>query len=116
MSYELEDVSGIGKTTAEKMRAAGIDSIEKLIGLKPEDFVEHAKEYIIQTGALDIFTQSFIKNIFSEYKEDIPRVLETGLGIHTILGGDYYREDLRLKKLQFQKIIFGQFCLYCLHF
>jgi len=30
MDYELEDVSGIGKATAERMRAAGIDSIQKL--------------------------------------------------------------------------------------
>ncbi|MFW9823391.1 MAG: GTP-binding protein, partial [Candidatus Thorarchaeota archaeon] len=40
MSFDLEDVSGIGKTTAEKMKAAGIDSIEKLAQTKPEDIVE----------------------------------------------------------------------------
>ncbi|MFW9824829.1 MAG: translation initiation factor IF-2 subunit gamma [Candidatus Thorarchaeota archaeon] len=40
MSYELEDVSGIGKSTAEKMKAAGIDSIEKLATTKPEDLVK----------------------------------------------------------------------------
>jgi translation initiation factor 2 subunit 3 len=40
MSFELEDVSGIGKTTADKMKAAGIDSIEKLVGTKPEDLVK----------------------------------------------------------------------------
>ncbi|MHA2006048.1 MAG: translation initiation factor IF-2 subunit gamma [Promethearchaeota archaeon] len=40
MSYELEDISGIGKTTAEKMKAAGINSIEKLAKVKPEDLVK----------------------------------------------------------------------------
>ncbi|MHA2391494.1 MAG: translation initiation factor IF-2 subunit gamma [Promethearchaeota archaeon] len=40
MSYELEDISGIGKSTAEKMKAAGIDSIEKLAKVKPEDLVK----------------------------------------------------------------------------
>ncbi len=40
MSFDLEDIAGIGKTTAEKMRAAGIDSIEKLVGVKPEDLVK----------------------------------------------------------------------------
>ncbi|MFX1325842.1 MAG: translation initiation factor IF-2 subunit gamma [Promethearchaeota archaeon] len=40
MSYELEDVSGIGRSTAEKMKAAGIDSIEKLATVKPEDLVK----------------------------------------------------------------------------
>ncbi|MHA1884920.1 MAG: GTP-binding protein, partial [Promethearchaeota archaeon] len=40
MSYELEDISGIGKTTAEKMKAAGLDTIEKLIAAKPEDIVK----------------------------------------------------------------------------
>ena len=40
MSFDLEDVSGIGKTTAEKMKAAGIDSLEKLVGVKPEDLVK----------------------------------------------------------------------------
>jgi translation initiation factor 2 subunit 3 len=40
MVFELEDVSGIGKTTAEKMKAAGIDSLEKLVGVKPEDLVK----------------------------------------------------------------------------
>ena len=40
MSYELEDISGIGKTTADKMKAAGIDSIEKLVTASAEDLVK----------------------------------------------------------------------------
>jgi len=40
MDYNLEDVSGIGKATAERFRAAGIDSIEKLASSKPEELVK----------------------------------------------------------------------------
>ncbi len=40
MSFELEDVSGIGKTLADKMKAAGIDSIEKLVRIKIVDLVK----------------------------------------------------------------------------
>jgi len=40
MSYELEDISGIGKSIAEKMKAAGIGSIEKLAIVKPEDLIK----------------------------------------------------------------------------
>jgi len=40
MSYDLEDVSGIGKATAERIKAAGIDSIQKLATVKPEALVK----------------------------------------------------------------------------
>ncbi len=39
MTQDLEDISGIGKATAEKMRAAGIDTIEKLASRKPADLI-----------------------------------------------------------------------------
>ncbi len=39
MSFDLTDIAGIGKATAEKMKAAGIDSIEKLAKAKPEDLL-----------------------------------------------------------------------------
>lgn len=40
MSFDLTDIAGIGKATADKMKAAGIDSIEKLANVKPEDLVK----------------------------------------------------------------------------
>ena len=40
MSYDLTDIGGIGKATAEKMKAAGIDSIEKLANVKFDDLVK----------------------------------------------------------------------------
>lgn len=60
MAIELEDVKGIGKATAQRMKAAGIDSIEKLASSKLEDlikvkgigkasavkYIESAKKYI----------------------------------------------------------------------
>jgi len=40
MSYKLEDVSGIGKATAERLIAAKIDSVEKLANAKPDDLLK----------------------------------------------------------------------------
>ena len=40
MANDLENVSGIGKATAERIKAAGLDSIEKLANVKIEDLVE----------------------------------------------------------------------------
>ena len=40
MSYDLTDITGIGKATADKMKAAGIDSIEKLVNVNPDDLVK----------------------------------------------------------------------------
>ena len=37
MSYDLEDVSGIGKATANRLRDAGINTVEKLASLKAAD-------------------------------------------------------------------------------
>lgn len=40
MSYKLEDVSGIGKATAERLKAAKIDSVEKLAKANPADLIK----------------------------------------------------------------------------
>jgi len=40
MSYDLTDIAGIGKATADKMKAAGIDSIAKLATVNPDDLVK----------------------------------------------------------------------------
>ena len=40
MSNELENVSGIGKATAERLKAAGIDSIQKLATMKIDDLLK----------------------------------------------------------------------------
>ncbi len=40
MANELEDVSGIGKASAERINAAGIDSVQKLANIKPDDLLK----------------------------------------------------------------------------
>jgi translation initiation factor 2 subunit 3 len=40
MSLDLTDVAGIGKATADKIKAAGIDSVKKLANVKPGDLVK----------------------------------------------------------------------------
>jgi translation initiation factor 2 subunit 3 len=40
MSNDLEDIGGIGKATADRMRSSGIKSVEQLASLKPKDLVE----------------------------------------------------------------------------
>ena len=36
----LEDITGIGKTTKERLKAAGIDTVEKLANIKPEELTK----------------------------------------------------------------------------
>jgi len=64
MVYKLEDVSGIGKTTADRLRSAGIDTVEKLASIKLDDllevkgigkstaikYIENAKEFLKING------------------------------------------------------------------
>lgn len=64
MSYELEDISGIGKSTAEKMKAAGIDSIEKLVTVKPDDLVKLKIKGVGKATAEKIITNA--KKVFEE--------------------------------------------------
>ncbi|MFX0043446.1 MAG: translation initiation factor IF-2 subunit gamma [Candidatus Hodarchaeota archaeon] len=40
MTYNLEDVPGIGKATADRLRAVGIDSVEKLASTELNDLLE----------------------------------------------------------------------------
>ncbi|MFX1343855.1 MAG: translation initiation factor IF-2 subunit gamma [Promethearchaeota archaeon] len=64
MSYELEDISGIGKSTAERMKAAGIDSIEKLVDTKPDDLVKLRIKGLGKATAQKIITNA--RKIFEE--------------------------------------------------
>ncbi len=64
MSYELEDISGIGKSTAEKMKAAGIDSIEKLVAVEPDDLVKLKIKGVGKVTAEKIITNA--KKVFEE--------------------------------------------------
>ncbi len=64
MAFKLEDVSGIGKTTADRLRSAGIDEVEKLAAIsvdelisikgfsesKANSLIENAKKLIKSSG------------------------------------------------------------------
>ncbi len=40
MTHKLEDVSGIGKATAERLKKAGIDTVEKLVSIELDELLE----------------------------------------------------------------------------
>ncbi|MFX1365528.1 MAG: translation initiation factor IF-2 subunit gamma [Promethearchaeota archaeon] len=64
MSFELTEIAGIGKATADKMKAAGIDSIEKLVEVKPEDLVKLKIKGVGKATA-----EKYIKNAIEFLKE-----------------------------------------------
>ncbi|MFX1305817.1 MAG: translation initiation factor IF-2 subunit gamma [Promethearchaeota archaeon] len=81
MSYNLEDISGIGKSTAERMKAAGIDSVEKLAKIKLEDLIElkikgigkgSAEKYI--SNAKELLEQPISQHESKSQVIDIPEV------------------------------------------
>lgn len=61
MSLQLEDITGIGKATAESLREAGIDSVEKLASLKVDDLLK---------------VKGIGKSTASKYIEDAQNLLE----------------------------------------
>ncbi len=40
MPYDLEDITGIGKATAERIKKAGIETVEQLAGVDPDNFLK----------------------------------------------------------------------------
>jgi len=84
MSYDLTDIGGIGKATAEKMKAAGINSIEKLANVKLDDLVQlkikgvgkaTAEKYISNAKKLlkEIGTQEGLKSQAKTISEVKPK-------------------------------------------
>lgn len=79
MSYKLEDVSGIGKATAERLKLAKIDSVEKLAQANPVDLVKlkikgvgkaTAEKYI--ANAKEILNEVEVKEQPSGVKKEKP--------------------------------------------
>ena len=64
MTYNLEDVSGIGKATADRLRASGIDTVEKLASTSQEEFKKLNIKGVGESTAL-----KYIKNAQSLIKE-----------------------------------------------
>ena len=40
MTHNLEDVTGIGKATAERLKKAGIDTVEKLVKIELDELLK----------------------------------------------------------------------------
>jgi translation initiation factor 2 subunit 3 len=57
MSYDLTNIDGIGKATAERMKAAGIDTIEKLAIINSDDLVK-----LKIKGVGSVTAQKYINN------------------------------------------------------
>jgi len=78
MTYDLEDVSGIGKATAEKMRAAGFDTVEKLASSTPEDLIKANIKGIGRSTAIKYINsaKSLLKKIQSETAKKASKVKE----------------------------------------
>lgn len=70
MARELEDIPGIGKATADRLRAAGIDSIEKLAHIEVNDLVGLGIKGIGDSTALKYVNNA--KTIFNESKTEEP--------------------------------------------
>jgi len=78
MTYDLEDVSGIGKATAEKMRAAGFDTVEKLASSTPEDLIKANIKGIGRSTAIKYINsaKSLLEKIQSETAKKASKVKE----------------------------------------
>ncbi|MFW9949042.1 MAG: translation initiation factor IF-2 subunit gamma, partial [Candidatus Thorarchaeota archaeon] len=57
MKYELEQVSGIGKATADRLRALGVDTVEKLASITPKELTKLKIKGVGESTAL-----KYIKN------------------------------------------------------
>ncbi|MGB5911955.1 MAG: translation initiation factor IF-2 subunit gamma [Promethearchaeia archaeon] len=72
MTQDLEDISGIGKATAEKMRAAGIDTVEKLASSKPADLISIKIKGVGESTAIKYINNA--KELLKEKsKTEIPK-------------------------------------------
>ena len=73
MSYDLTDIAGIGKAKAEQMKAAGIDSIEKLANVDLTELVSLKIKGIGKTTALKYITNAkeLLKEIGEKPKEKL---------------------------------------------
>ena len=94
--HELENVNGIGKTTLERIRAAGIDTVEKLASAKIEDllaikgigkvsagkYIEHANTLITKDKKEGLSTTTITikdKNETLQKMEEINYLMPTAI-------------------------------------
>ncbi|MFX1496448.1 MAG: translation initiation factor IF-2 subunit gamma [Promethearchaeota archaeon] len=108
MTLHLEDISGIGKTTAERMKAAGIDSVEKLASCRPEDLIKIKIKGVGESTAIKYISNakelldSKEKEKLETLKEEVP--LETESKVEKKPSKKYSREKAKeLVKLMKQQ-------------
>ncbi|MDG7049458.1 MAG: DNA repair and recombination protein RadA [Nitrososphaerota archaeon] len=90
---ELEDLPGVGETTAEKLRAAGIDSLEKVATTPPHELsetagisLENAKKAV--QAAIDATTINFSTgDVISEMRKNIGRITTSSSALDELIGG-----------------------------
>jgi translation initiation factor 2 subunit 3 len=96
MPYDLEEVSGIGKATAERLRAAGITSVETLASIKVEDLVNLNIKGIGKGTASKYVKHA--KNLLEKKEEN--KVEETKSAVSNIIEP----EEKKKKKLKPKKV------------
>lgn len=76
MVYNLEDVKGIGNETAERLRSAGINSIEKLAELSIKELLGLKIKGIGKTSASKYIenAKSLLQTESVKVKEELPEV------------------------------------------
>jgi len=90
---ELEDLPGIGPTTAEKLRAAGIDSLDKIATLSPHELnelsgvsVEAAKKAIQTAMESTTITYESGSSVYAKRK-DIGKISTGSDALNDLIGG-----------------------------
>ena len=108
MSTSLEDIRGVGPSTAEKLRESGVSSVEQLATMRPEELKEILK--ITLKAAKDIINDAKDKALnlaipartFSEYERHVREVVQripTGSSeLDRLLGGGWRTEAIHQLK------------------
>ena len=63
MTHNLEDITGIGKATAERLKKAGIDTVEKLVSIELEE--------LLKVKGIGKSSANSLKEKASDYLKDI---------------------------------------------
>ena len=91
--HDLEDLPGIGETTAEKLRASGIDSIEKVATAAPHELseiagisVDNAKK-AIQAAQESTTVVYETAEAISEKRKEIGKITTNSKDLDDLIGG-----------------------------
>lgn len=120
MEYSLENISGIGKATAERLKAAGLDSVQKLASLKLEDLINlkikgigaaTAKKYI--DNAKKVLEESSPKEALSEKSEqlnvEIKQEIKEEIEKEEVISEDIEKEETISEEIEKEKAISEEF-------